>query len=146
MASSATRNGPFCFGSWIALPWRRKSSYNGGLLLMTDRRTARRYALSLPVITRLPGEGKTCCGSGKTRDMSTCGAYLIVDQDVDAAATLNFTVTLPGEVTGGGGALIRVVARVARVEKLAEERPRRVGVAAVIMRYDIIRNESLSPE
>jgi hypothetical protein len=109
---------------------------------MTDRRTARRYDLSLPVIICLPGGRKTGSRNGKTRDISARGVYLVVDKDVDAGAALNLTVTLPGEVTGGGEALIRIVGKVARVEKLAEEGHQHVGVAAIFMRYDIVRNES----
>ncbi len=42
---------------------------------MTERRTARRYDLSLPVIIRMPTERELDSQEGKTRDVSTRGLY-----------------------------------------------------------------------
>jgi c-di-GMP-binding flagellar brake protein YcgR len=109
---------------------------------MTDRRTARRYDLSLPVIVRVPVEKDSSSRNGKTRDISTRGVYLVVDNDVNAGAELDLTVTLPAEVTGGSEVLIRAMGTVVRVEKWPEDGHQRVGVAAVIQRYEIVRSES----
>lgn len=109
---------------------------------MMDRRTAHRYDLSLPVMFRVNVGKQTCSRNGKTRDISARGVYLVIDKDVNAGAAVNLAVTLPGGITGGAEVIIRIVGKVARVEKWAEEGHKHVGVAAVIIRYEIVRNES----
>ena len=108
---------------------------------MTDRRTARRYDLSLPVLIRVPVERDAC--NGKTRDISTRGVYFVIENRLSAGAELDLTMTLPAEVTGGTEVFIRAVGKVVRVEKAPEDGDRHVGVAALIQRYEIVRNESL---
>jgi len=109
--------------------------------VMTERRTARRYDLSLPVIIRVPVDKETATRSGKTRDISTRGVYFTIDQDVDAGAELDITLTLPAEVTRGSEVFIRAMGKVVRIDKKPEKDSSRVGVAAVIERYEIIRTE-----
>jgi PilZ domain len=108
---------------------------------MTERRTARRYDLSLPVIIRLPVENEASSRSGKTRDISTRGVYFTIDQDFGTGAELDITLTLPSEVTRGSEVFIRAMGKVVRVDRTPENGSSRVGVAAVIERYEIIRNE-----
>ena len=108
---------------------------------MTDRRTARRYDLSLPVLIRMPVERAAC--NGKTRDISTRGVYFVVEDRLTAGAELDLTMTLPAEVTGGTEVLIRAIGKVVRVERAPENGAREVGVAALIQRYEIVRNESM---
>ena len=108
---------------------------------MNERRMARRYDLSLPVIIRMPVDKDTTSRSGKTRDISTRGVYFTIDQDLDTGAELDITLTLPSEVTRGSEVFIRAMGKVIRVDKKAENGSSRVGVAAVIERYEIIRNE-----
>ncbi len=108
---------------------------------MTERRTARRYDLSLPVIIRVPVEKETASRNGKTRDISTRGVYFTIDQDLGTGAELDITLTLPAEVTRGSEVFIRAMGKVVRVDKRPESDSTRVGVAAVIERYEIIRTE-----
>jgi hypothetical protein len=109
---------------------------------MTERRTARRYDLSLPVSIRIPIEYTGTPQSGRTRDISTRGVYFLFDNDLDPGAELDLTMTLPAEVTGGTEVFIRAIGKVIRVEKSADHDESRVGVAAVIERYEIVRNEA----
>jgi len=51
-------------------------------------------------------------------------------------------MTLPAEVTGGTEVFIRAVGKVVRVEK-GSDKDDQVGVAALIQRYEIVRNDSL---
>jgi c-di-GMP-binding flagellar brake protein YcgR len=108
---------------------------------MTERRTARRYDLSLPVIIRVPVERESSSRNGKTRDISTRGVYFTIDRDLGAGAELDITLTLPSEITRGSEVFIRAMGKVVRVEKKPENGSTRVGVAAVIERYEIIRND-----
>jgi c-di-GMP-binding flagellar brake protein YcgR len=111
---------------------------------MTERRTARRYDLSLPVMIRVPVEKETTSRNGKTRDISTRGVYFTVEEDVGPGAELDITLTLPSEVTRGSEVFIRAMGRVVRVDKKPENGNSRVGVAAVIERYEIVRTEPSS--
>ncbi len=117
------------------------ASYTGVQGKMTERRTARRYDLSLPVIIRVPVEQEISSRTGKTRDISTRGVYFTIDQDLGAGAELDITLTLPSEVTRGSEVFIRAMGKVVRVDRRPENGNSRVGVAAVIERYEIIRNE-----
>lgn len=103
---------------------------------MTERRVARRYELSLPVVVR---DGDKL--NGQTRDISTRGVYFLMDEDLAAGTTLDFTLTLPQEITGGTAVLVRAQGRVIRVDKKESENKSRVGVAAVIEKYEIVRAE-----
>jgi hypothetical protein len=110
--------------------------------IMTERRTARRYDLSLPVIVRTPTEGGAGSRNAKTRDISTRGLYFVLDQDLEAGSELDITLTLPAEITHGTDVFVRAIGKVVRVENKKEEGTSRIGVAAVIERYDIMRGES----
>jgi hypothetical protein len=110
--------------------------------LMTERRTARRYDLSLPVIIRIAAERIANTQKGKTRDISTRGLYFVIDRDLEAGSELDITLTLPAEITHGTEVLVRALGKVVRVESRMEETTSRMGVAAVIERYDIIRGEA----
>lgn len=109
---------------------------------MSERRNARRYDLSLPIIVRIPTERAARNQNGKTRDISTRGLYFVIDQDLQAGSELDITLTLPAEVTHSNEVFVRAMGKVVRVEPRGEDDELRMGVAAVIERYDIIRGES----
>ncbi len=109
---------------------------------MSERRTARRYDLALPVIIRVPVKETTEKKSGKTRDISTRGVYFTVDERVETGSELDITLTLPPEITHGTEVFVRAQGRVIRVEQRRDDDDTRLGVAAVIERYDIIRGDS----
>jgi len=109
---------------------------------MTERRTARRYDLSLPIIIRIPAERREDSPEGKTRDISTRGLYFVIEQDFEAGSELDITLTLPTEITHGTEVFVRAMGKVVRVEQRMEDGAARMGVAAVIERYDIIRGEA----
>jgi len=109
---------------------------------MTERRTARRYDLSLPIIIRIPTERALDTQQGKTRDISTRGLYFVIEQNLEAGSELDLTLTLPAEITHGTEVFVRALGRVVRVERHSDDGDARMGVAAVIERYDIIRGEA----
>ena len=111
---------------------------------MSERRTARRYDLSLPVLIRVPIEKVGGEHNGKTRDISTRGLYFMLDDDLGAGSELDITLTLPTEVTHGPEVFVRAAGKVVRVDRAPENGSSRVGVAAVIERYEIVRNEARS--
>lgn len=109
---------------------------------MTERRNARRYDLSLPIIIRIPAERSLDSQQGKTRDISTRGLYFVVEENLEAGSQLDITLTLPAEMTHGSEVFVRALGRVIRVERRIDDGNTRMGVAAVIERYDIIRGEA----
>jgi hypothetical protein len=106
---------------------------------MSERRVARRYDLSLPVMVRIPAQGFAGTQSGRTRDISTKGLYFVIDQDVRAGSNLDIMLTLPKEMTNGEEVLVKASGKIVRVESRMEDGNERLGVAAVIERYDIMR-------
>lgn len=109
---------------------------------MSERRTTRRYDLSLPVIIRVPAVRDGDSRKGKTRDISTRGLYFVISQDLDTGSELDITMTLPAEITHGTDVFVRALGKVVRVDKRVEDGTPRLGVAAVIERYDIIRGQA----
>lgn len=109
---------------------------------MSERRTVRRYDLTLPISIRAPREREADSQEGKTRDISTRGLYFVIGQDLEAGSELDITMTLPAEITHGTDVFVRASGKVVRVEKRLEDGTARLGVAAVIERYDIIRGQA----
>ena len=105
---------------------------------MSERRSARRYDLSLPVMVRIP-QGISGLQRGKTRDVSTRGLYFVIDQDLRDGSELDIMLTLPSELTNGDEVLVKASGKVVRVEQRMEDGNPRQGVAAIIERYDIMR-------
>src|SRR5438552_3187024 len=87
---------------------------------MTERRTARRYDLSLPIIIRVPAERVPDSQQGKTRDISARGLYFVVDQNLESGSQLDITLTLPAEITHGSEVFVRALGKVVRVERRME--------------------------
>ena len=108
---------------------------------MEERRTTRRYDLTLPISIRFAAERLVNRREGKTRDISTRGLYFVIGQDLDAGSDLDITLTLPAEITHGTDVFVRAQGKVVRVERRVEDGEPRMGIAAVIERYDIIRGE-----
>ncbi len=107
-----------------------------------DRRTARRYDLSLPIEVRtvLPVQAEPL--RGRTRDISAGGVYFIIDREFTPGSELEFSLTLPAELTHGTDVFIHARAKVVRSEKKTEDGTERAGVAASIEKYYIIRAET----
>jgi hypothetical protein len=96
----------------------------------------------LPIIIRIPTNREVDAKQGKTRDISTRGLYFVVDQGMEAGSQLDLTLTLPSEMTHGTEVFVRAQGKILRVERRSEDGNDRMGVAAVIERYDIIRGEA----
>ena len=109
---------------------------------MTERRTARRYDLTLPVMIRVPAERTRGTQRGMTLDVSTRGLFFVIDHDVETGSDLDITLTLLAGVTQGTAVLVRAIGKIIRVERRTEDGNARLGVAAIIERYNIIRSET----
>jgi hypothetical protein len=107
---------------------------------MNDRRNARRYDLSLPIKARAWGDEGVAPRTGKTRDISSEGVYFTLDGELKAGAEINLALPLPAEFTRGTEVCIQAVGRIIRVDSSPGYQP--IGVAAVIERYEFVRNET----
>src|ERR1700686_2779896 len=109
--------------------------------LMTERRLARRYDLTLPVSIRFSAEKLVVRQEGKTRDISTKGLDFVIERELEAGSALDLTLTLPGERSQGSDVFVGAQRKVVRVEPRLEEGAQRMRLAAVIERYDIVRGD-----
>jgi hypothetical protein len=107
-----------------------------------ERRTSRRYNLSLPVIIRMSTDRAADTQNGNTRNISPRGLYFIIPKDLEAGSKIEITLTLPTEITRGTEVFVRARGKVIRVEQRMEDDSTRMGVAAVIERYDIVRGKA----
>jgi hypothetical protein len=112
---------------------------------MKDRRTAQRYEMSLPIIIRALIEREIPSRIGKTRDLSSHGVYFTINDDLCTGAKMNLTMVLPAAVTGASDVFVQAVGKVVRVDERSRDRGQPIGVAAVIERYEIVRNEASKP-
>jgi hypothetical protein len=109
---------------------------------MSERRVARRYDLSLPVVIRTPVRPESEPASGRTRNISTRGVFFTLAEKMTPGMQLDFMLTLPAEITQGTEVFIRAHGRVVRVEPMPGNGVDKHGIAAVIEKYDIIRAEA----
>lgn len=100
----------------------------------TERRTTRRYTMALPLAVRCAGPGGVVERAGKTRDVSYRGLYFFADAVVEPGTEIEFTLTLPREVTMATDVQIRCSGRVVRVEPHNGDR----GIAAQIEHYEFL--------
>ena len=100
-----------------------------------DKRATRRFALRLPVSVRY-GENAAEEQSAQTRDVSARGICFFVDAGIQAGSTLDFTLTLPPEITLTESIRVRCKGRVVRVESGGANS--KMAVAAVIDEYEFL--------
>jgi hypothetical protein len=109
---------------------------------MNNRRTARRYDLSLPVVVCAPVNKEAALRIGKTRDISSRGVYFTIDNDLIAGAELDLMMILPTEGIGGAQVSIRATGKIIRVDKRPGNGDHKVDVAVVFEMHEIVRNEA----
>jgi hypothetical protein len=108
-----------------------------------QRRRATRFQMKLPVDVNLPSDNGPLPAQALTRDVSFRGLYFTMDQLPETGSHIDFTLTLPKELTLSSEVRIRCVGRVVRVETGVGSsgegggKPS-VGVAAVIERYTFL--------
>jgi len=99
-----------------------------------DKRATRRFPLRLPVSVRYgesPEEREA-----QTRDVSARGICFYVDTAIQAGSSIDFTLTLPPEITLTESIRVRCKGRVVRVE--AGGSVGKLAVAAVIDEYEFL--------
>ena len=99
-----------------------------------DKRATRRFALRLPVTVRYGEDSDE--HSAQTRDVSARGICFYVDSGIQAGSLIDFTLTLPPEITLTESIRVRCKGRVVRVESGGTNS--KMAVAAVIDEYEFL--------
>lgn len=101
-----------------------------------EKRRARRFDLSLPVTLLEPIEQKPMAVA-QTKDISSNGLMLELDEEMRAGSQVVMVVTLPREITQSGPVQLRCYGNVVRNTRAANNR---VAIAVAIERYDFMRS------
>jgi len=104
------------------------------MVTASERRTSRRYSMTLPMKVRLPAEESPPERLTHTRDVSFRGLYFTLDAAIQAGSEIEFVLTLPKEITLAGDVHIHCHGSVVRVDDLDGRR----GIAARIERYEYL--------
>jgi hypothetical protein len=104
-----------------------------------EKRAIRRFALQLPVT--ITGEsGRKIRATAESRDVSSHGICFFCDSEMELETPIEFTLTLPAEITMSEPLSVHCSGKVVRVERREENR---FAVAAAISNYEFLsdRNE-----
>jgi hypothetical protein len=100
-----------------------------------EKRSTRRFALRLPVSV-VYDSAKDQEKPAQTRDVSARGICFYVDAPIATGAPIEFTLTLPPEITLTESIRVRCKGKVVRVDEGAPNN--KVAVAAVIDEYEFL--------
>ncbi len=96
-----------------------------------EKRTARRFNLQLPVSIR----DKDNLMTANTRDISSRGICFYTEARMEAGSEVEFTLTLPPEITMTEAIQVHCKGKVVRVEEIAGGR---MAIAAQINQYQFM--------
>jgi hypothetical protein len=99
-----------------------------------EKRATRRFALRLPVSVTYTQNGGD--KAAQTRDVSARGICFFIDSAIEAGSPIEFTLTLPPEITLTESIRVRCKGKVVRVENGSGEG--KMAVAAVIDEYEFL--------
>ena len=100
-----------------------------------EKRATRRFALRLPVAVTYANDGsQEQEKSAQTRDVSARGICFYVDSAIAPGSLIEFTLTLPPEITLTESIRVRCKGKVVRVD----DGDGKVAVAAVIDEYEFL--------
>jgi PilZ domain len=98
-----------------------------------EKRATRRFALHLPMSVRCDGSDER---EAQTRDVSARGVCFYLDSAIQAGSNIDFTLTLPPEITLTESIRVHCKGRVLRVE--GGPTNGKMAVAAVIDEYEFL--------
>lgn len=100
-----------------------------------EKRATRRFALRLPVSVNSNGNNGAAM-SAQTRDVSARGICFYLEAPLATGSDIEFTLTLPPEITLTESIRVRCKGKVVRVEP--GQADSKVPVAAVIDEYEFL--------
>ena len=99
-----------------------------------ENRLNRRFSLCLPVAVKLVSGGARR-EAGQTRDVCARSAFFYTEAAPAVGSELEFTLTLPAEITLTESFLVHCKGKVVRVDPAGGGK---MGVAALIRQYDLV--------
>jgi hypothetical protein len=99
-----------------------------------DMRNTRRFSLKLPLTVKFSNGGGEA--AAETKDVSARGVFFYLDSKVAEGSPIEFTLTLPPEITLTESIRVRCTGKVVRVDN--DDPNAQVGIAAAIDQYDFI--------
>jgi hypothetical protein len=99
-----------------------------------EKRVLPRFPLEMPVWLRLPGSDATV--HAKTRDVSASGVFFYVNCEIREESEIEFTMTLPPELTRTAAIQVSCKGKVVRVQN--DPGSGKIGIAASIHSYDFL--------
>ena len=100
-----------------------------------EKRATRRFALRLPVSVNYQGNTGPAM-SAQTRDVSARGICFYLDESITAGSGIEFTLTLPPEITLTEAIRVRCKGKVVRVDPIPSNG--KMAVAAIIDEYEFL--------
>jgi hypothetical protein len=93
--------------------------------------------MKLPLSVKMP-RGESVELSAETKDVSARGIFFYFDSSLNEGSPIEFTLTLPPEITLTESIRVRCSGKVVRVDRLATDS--KIGIAAAIDQYDFVNN------
>jgi hypothetical protein len=100
-----------------------------------DQRTTRRFTLQLPLTVKVDNTGL----DAKTKDVSARGVFFYMDSAPEQGSAIEFTLTLPPEITLTESIKVKCNGKVVRVDQ-PKNGDGQIGIAAAIDQYDFIND------
>ena len=109
-----------------------------------EKRAIRRFALQLPV-TITGKSGRKMRATAESRDVSSHGICFFCDSAIEPETPIEFTLTLPSEITMSEPLSVHCTGKVVRIER---QEANRFAVAAAISDYEFLPecNEEVAAE
>ena len=132
------RSRALCPTRGVPVRVRPPDTTRGMAISVTERRSARRFEVQLPLIVRWTSGSAVGEAVTDSKDVSSRGLYFLSPKDIKHGSPVEIVMTLPHEITRVGPVKVRCLGRIQRIEL----RPgRKVGVAAAIERYEFLRGD-----
>ena len=107
-----------------------------------EHRKMRRFNVQLPVAVKVASDGEVQEMSASTKDINARGAFLYTDTKLQEGSVIEFTLTLPPEITLSQSLQVRCKGKVVRVEQALPDAG--VGTAITIDFYEFLLDEGLA--
>jgi hypothetical protein len=104
-------------------------------LSASDQRSTRRFPMKLPLAVRMP-KGEEVEVSAETKDVRARGIFFYFDSSLNEGSPIEFTLTLPPEITLTESIRVKCSGKVVRVDRSAADS--KIGIAAAIDQYDFV--------
>ena len=107
-----------------------------------EHRKMRRFNVQLPVAVKYTASGNVREMSASTKDINARGAFLYTDTKLQEGSVIEFTLTLPPEITLSQSLQVRCKGKVVRVDQTLPDAG--VGTAITIDFYEFLLDEGLA--